>query len=165
MFREGESEEYNSEVDGEDLDIDTNVINFDILGIRDGEHHLHAPILSLVMQFEELPEDYEDMMTFKSRKQHHQRISDEQWRARVEEQAQKAEQAGTSVDEEDKEPRPLIDDQDITRDFLTSDQSFVFSDEMIIFDNRIIECTLAIIDQRVYILYKETKTASTPRST
>ena len=41
IFREGESEEYNSEVDG-DLDLDdTPAINYDILGVREGKNELH----------------------------------------------------------------------------------------------------------------------------
>ena len=40
-FREGESEEYNSEVDGDDLDIDTQEINYDILDIGDPKNNYH----------------------------------------------------------------------------------------------------------------------------
>lgn len=47
---------------------------------------------------------------------------------------------------------------DITCDFLSSDQSFIFSDEMFIFDQKIINCLLAVVDQRVYIMFKENMT-------
>ena len=63
VFREGESEEYNSEVDGEDLDLDTQAINYDILGVREGSNELHQPLLKLIMRFEELPEDFDNMLT------------------------------------------------------------------------------------------------------
>ena len=43
-----------------------------------------------------------------------------------------------------------------TCDFLTSDQCFIFSDELIIFDKKIMTCLLAVVDQRVYIMYKDT---------
>lgn len=59
MFREGESEEYNSEVDGEDFD-DENQVNYDILGVREGKNEVHAPLLSLIMRFEELPDDFNE---------------------------------------------------------------------------------------------------------
>ena len=42
-----------------------------------------------------------------------------------------------------------------TCDFLTSDQCFIFSDELIIFDQKIMTCLLAVVDQRVYIMYKD----------
>ena len=84
FFREGESEEYNSEVDG-DLDLDdTNAINYDILGVREGKNELHLPLLKLILKFEELPEDFDEMLTYETRRKHHQRQSDEEWRARVE---------------------------------------------------------------------------------
>ena len=70
VFREGESEEYNSEVDGEDLNIDADGINYDILGIREGSNEVHQPLLKLILKFEELPEDFDDVLTYdKHRKQ------------------------------------------------------------------------------------------------
>ena len=51
----------------------------------------------------------------------------------------------------------MINVNEITRDFLSCDQSFIFSDELIIFDSKIIETIFAIVDQKVYILYKDTK--------
>ena len=63
---------------------------------------------------------------------------------------------GNDEEEKEEEKRPIVVREDLTRDFLTSDQAFIFSDEMIIFDQRIITCVLAIVDQRVYILYKDT---------
>ena len=44
----------------------------------------------------------------------------------------------------------------MTKDVLTCDQTFVFSDEIILFDNRVIECILVIVDQRVYLMFKDT---------
>lgn len=41
VFREGESEEYNSEVDGEELNLDTPGVNYDILGVRDSKSEIH----------------------------------------------------------------------------------------------------------------------------
>ena len=64
VFREGESEEYNSEVDGEDLDLDTPGINYDILGVRESKNEIHQPLLSLIYKFEELPEDFEEQLTY-----------------------------------------------------------------------------------------------------
>lgn len=61
------------------------------------------------------------------------------------------------VDPEDEDEKPYIDENDITRDFLTSDQTFVFSDEVLLFfDSRIIECILVIVDTTIYVLYKDT---------
>ena len=59
IFREGESEEYNSEVDGE-LELDTPGVNYDILGVREGSSQIHTPLLNLILRYEELPEDFED---------------------------------------------------------------------------------------------------------
>ena len=59
IFREGESEEYNSEVDGE-LELDTPGVNYDILGVREGSNQIHTPLLNLILRYEELPEDFED---------------------------------------------------------------------------------------------------------
>ncbi len=106
--------------------------------------------MDLIMNFEELPEDFDDMLTFEGHRKELQKQSDEEWRARVGE--------SFSDDEEerkDREPRPVININDITRDFLSSDQSFVFSDEMIIYDTGILNSYFAIVDQRVYILFKE----------
>ncbi len=38
VFREGESDEYNSEVDGDELDLEQPMVNYDILGVRDGSN-------------------------------------------------------------------------------------------------------------------------------
>ena len=55
--------------------------------------------------------------------------------------------AGPNDEEEkEEEKRPIVAREDLTRDFLTSDQAFIFSDEMIIFDQRIITSVLAIVD-------------------
>ena len=69
IFREGESEEYNSEVDGE-IEVDTG-INYDILGVREGTHKVHTPLLDLVLHYEELPDDFEDMLTYEKHKRAH----------------------------------------------------------------------------------------------
>jgi hypothetical protein len=71
---------------------------------------------------------------------------DEEWRSRV---------LTTIAEDEDPEERPIVDEIDITKDFLTSDQSFIFSDEIIIFDQKIVTATFVIVDQKVYILFKE----------
>ena len=63
IFREGESEEYNSEVDGE-LELENAGVNYDILGVRERSSQIHAPLLNLVLRYEELPEDFDDMLTF-----------------------------------------------------------------------------------------------------
>ena len=59
-FREGESEEYNSEVDGKSVsfDFDTPQLNFDILDIREGKNALHTPLINLVLKYGDLDEDY-----------------------------------------------------------------------------------------------------------
>ena len=150
VFREGESEEYNSEVDGEPS-IDTPKVNYDILGARSGKNQVHKPLMDLILRYEELPEDFDDMLTYEGHRKELQKQSDEEWRARVGE-------SFSDEDEEDKkqrEPRPVIDVNDITRDFLSSDQSFVFSDEMIIYDTGIVNAYLVIVDQRIYIMFKE----------
>lgn len=59
-FREGESDEYNSEVDGDDFNIEAPTINYDILDVRMGEKKIHKTLVKLVMQHEELPEDWQD---------------------------------------------------------------------------------------------------------
>ena len=48
-----------------------------------------------------------------------------------------------------------MDVNEITRDLLTSDQSFVFSDELTIFDRKLVATLLVVLDQRVYILFKD----------
>ena len=63
IFREGESEEYNSEVDGE-IELDTAGVNYDILGVRERTNSIHTPLLNLVLRYEELPEDFDEMLTF-----------------------------------------------------------------------------------------------------
>ena len=80
--------------------------------------------MKLIMKFEELPEDFEEQLTYNNHRKQLQRESDDKWRARVEAQGS----------DDEKEARPLIDVNDITRDFLSSDQSFIFSDEMTIYD-------------------------------
>ena len=69
MFREGESEEYNSVVDG-DISIEVG-INFDILGVRESQSKVHQPLLAFIMHHEELPEDFENLLTFKKHRQNH----------------------------------------------------------------------------------------------
>mmetsp|Transcript_8654 Transcript_8654/g.10680 ORF Transcript_8654/g.10680 Transcript_8654/m.10680 type:complete len:153 (+) Transcript_8654:1570-2028(+) len=63
IFREGESDEYNSEVDGEPS-IDMPEINYDLMGVLDKENDLHESMLKLVEQHEELPEGWEEQLTF-----------------------------------------------------------------------------------------------------
>ena len=84
VFREGESEEYNSEVDGEDLNLDTPGVNYDILGVRDSKSAIHQPLMKLILRFEELPEDFDEQLTYVNHRKQLQRESDEEWRARVE---------------------------------------------------------------------------------
>ena len=110
VFREGESDEYNSEVDGEPS-IDTPEVNYDLLGMLDKEHELHEHTLNLVMMHEELPDDWENELSWQKRKKHHQRKLDESWHKRVEEQGE----------DDEPEPRPIVDINEITRDLLTSD--------------------------------------------
>jgi len=45
---------------------------------------------------------------------------------------------------------------------LTSDQTFVFSDEMIIYESKILTTFFVIVEQKVYILYKESKMNAYP---
>lgn len=63
IFREGESEEYNSEVDGE-IELDTAGVDYDILGVRERSNQVHTPLLNLILRYEELPEDFDEMLTF-----------------------------------------------------------------------------------------------------
>ena len=67
IFREGESEEYNSEVDG-DISIEDAGINYDILDVKKGENKIHQPLLDLITRYEELPEDFENMLTFENKR-------------------------------------------------------------------------------------------------
>ena len=152
IFREGESEEYNSEVDG-DISIEDAGINYDILDVKKGENKIHQPLLDLITRYEELPEDFENMLTFENKRKALQRDSDEKWRERVEAAAENANSDDESVE---KEPRPKIGLDDLsTRDFLTSDQCFIFSDELTIFDQKIMTCIFTIVDQKVYIMFKD----------
>ena len=147
VFREGESDEYNSEVDGEDFD-DENAINYDILGVREGEHRSHNALVDLIIRYETLPEGWADMLTFKHRKKQHQKRLDEGWHRELEAQGEDAEPI----------PRPLVDENNITRDILTHDQSFIFSDEMIVYDDRkIVNTEFYIVDQRFYIVFKDSR--------
>ena len=43
QFREGESDEYDSEAD--DVDIDTEATDFDLLNVRNGKNEYHAELL------------------------------------------------------------------------------------------------------------------------
>ena len=45
-FREGESDEYNSEVDGDSIDIDTAEVNYDILEVHDTKTVYHKQTLT-----------------------------------------------------------------------------------------------------------------------
>ena len=63
-FREGESDEYNSEVDGEPS-IEMPAINYDLLDVKSSKHHIHDDLINLVKGNQELPEDWEDMLTYK----------------------------------------------------------------------------------------------------
>lgn len=60
IFREGESDEYNSEVDGEPSLDGEPEINYDLLDITGQDHPLHNDLLNLVKNHEELPDDWED---------------------------------------------------------------------------------------------------------
>ena len=60
VFREGESDEYNSEVDGQEMDFDTPELNFDITGIRSSKIDYHKQLLGLATKFGNLPEDFEE---------------------------------------------------------------------------------------------------------
>lgn len=111
------------------------------------KHLLHEDILNLVMTHEALPDDWEDQLTYSKHKKASQRKLDEGWRERVE----------AAGEGDEPEPRELVDVNDMTRDLLTSDQTFVFSDEMIIFEAKILHTFLIVVDQRIYILYKESK--------
>jgi hypothetical protein len=62
VFREGESDEYNSEVDG--LELDVPELTYDIEGISHSSSAYHQPLLELVVKFGELPEDFENLLTF-----------------------------------------------------------------------------------------------------
>lgn len=70
IFREGESDEYNSEVDGDDFEDDT-AVNYDILGVRDKENRSHKSLVDLIVKYETLPEGWEEMLTFKNRRKTH----------------------------------------------------------------------------------------------
>ena len=94
VFREGESDEYNSEVDGEPS-IDTPKVNYDILGCRRGTNLVHKPLVDLILNFEELPEDFDSMLTYENHRKELQKESDEEWRARV----------GESFSDEDEEEK------------------------------------------------------------
>ncbi len=68
VFREGESDEYNSEVDGDEIDLEQPMVNYDILGVRDGTNEIHSVLIKLVEEHEEVPEDLEDRLTYKRRR-------------------------------------------------------------------------------------------------
>lgn len=80
VFREGESEEYNSEVDG-DNEVDLNTVNYDILTVRSSASKAHTPMLELVLKTvaADLPDDYEDLLSFKRHRKEHQNKADEEW--------------------------------------------------------------------------------------
>ena len=46
---------------------------------------------------------------------------------------------------------------DIEKNYLTSDRVLVFSDEITIYQKKIIDATLVIVDCKVYLLYKDSK--------
>lgn len=67
IFREGESEEYNSEVDGE-LDFEDTGICYDIMNVKAGDNACHAPLLDLIARYEELPDDFEEALTYENKR-------------------------------------------------------------------------------------------------
>ena len=62
-FREGESDEYDSEAD--DIDVDMDALDYDLLRIREGHGEYHAELLALVMKFGGIEEEVMDSLTFK----------------------------------------------------------------------------------------------------
>ena len=56
---------------------------------------MHKPLIDLILNFEELPEDFDSMLTFENHRKELQRESDEEWRARV----------GESFSDEDEEEK------------------------------------------------------------
>jgi hypothetical protein len=48
---------------------------------------------------------------------------------------------------------------DITRDYLSSEQAFIFSDQITIFHEKIVEACLTIVDMKVYFMFKSTKSS------
>ena len=50
-FREGESDEYDSEAD--DVNIDTDALDFDLLKVKDSKNENHNALLALVTKFGE----------------------------------------------------------------------------------------------------------------
>lgn len=148
QFREGESEEYNSEVDGHSessLDFDTPELNFDILNVREGKNVLHKPLLALVLKYGGLDADFDDKITFSKHLKNAKR------KKRKELAEQDDIDLPDDIEEERKEcevseKSDKVTLNDITRDYLTADQCFIFSDEIVIYHHKIVEALLVIID-------------------
>ena len=75
-FREGESEDYDSE-DADDIDFDTPVVNFDIVGVKDEAHAFHKTVMNLVAKHTEDFEELNESLTHKFYLRQKQREVDE----------------------------------------------------------------------------------------
>ena len=80
---------------------------------------------------------------------------DEEYEAKV----AKLEEEGKNVEDEESLEKIVLQECDVTQNYLTCDQSFIFSDEITIFHEKITEAILCIIDTKVYVLFKSNKTS------
>ena len=94
-------------------------------------------------------------MTFKKYRKAKQKIADEEYEARVKE----IEAAGKDIEDEESLEREHVKVEDITQDYLTCDQSFIFSDEITIYHEKITEAVLVIVDTKVYLIFKANQTS------
>ena len=154
MFREGESDEYNSEVDGDAVDIDAPEINFDILEINKSSNPYHKTLVNLVMKSCDLPEDFENLMTFDNHRKEVQKQVDDEYKEKLQRL-----QDGEEFDDDESFEKKYVTNADITTDYLTCDQVFIFSDEITIYHEKIQNAILAVIDTKVFLLFKESKSS------
>ena len=75
QFREGESDEYDSEA--EDIDINLDQLDFDLLKVKEGQSPYHQGLVQLITKFGEIPAEITDNLTFKQTLRKAQNIANE----------------------------------------------------------------------------------------
>jgi hypothetical protein len=72
------------------------------LAVRESQSNVHQPLLALVLRYEEMPEDFESLLTFKKHRHIHQTKADEEWAKKIEEMG------GAGSDEDDDDEKPVV---------------------------------------------------------
>ena len=81
-FREGESDEYDSEA--EDLDINLEQLDFDLLKVKSGTSVYHQELIHLITKFGGIPEEITENLTYKQTLRKAQNLANEEYQAKLE---------------------------------------------------------------------------------